>query len=987
MLRKIHQIDIIVNNQPIELYDPEKLNLRINNVIFKPEEITSKNGEYSFSFEIPATPKNNKIFNFANNMSKLNKFNTLYDCEVNVDGINIFAGTLRLTDTNEDKYTCNLISIKINKVEDIFGDTMMNELDWKIDFTGTGTINTYNMDNTNAKGVYFPLVCYGAFQKEPYASYGNDVNMYTDLLQIDNWNKWYWASFHPSFNLIELVRRCFAHKGYTLNGDIMNDQIMNQMYLSEYIDGSQDPVYNLNRDSIGKLTVIGSYRPSNIGGRSFGASGSTTNGTTRSGGVEGTSGGTRDTALLNTLKYKKTRIERVNDEYDFDKVCVFDVFATPASTTDPTAYHYQWWNSNDYIYRHANKNTTSGFIQIPADGLYTIELECTVDVAVCYDDTPGVVYTYEKKKWNGEYGNDSGLAYETITISDPTKKNFDWMPVEIQLVRNTDEPELIWTAENIMVDSYSNPGKCQYPHETDTNALIDGGQKGNKIYTSSNGVSYGGNRGTMSLGDRYFVDKGTTVAYDPFVNEGFICGFTTANKSCAVLKNGRSWNPEVTTYNHTHYRQPGYKRAIWSGNSSTGYNETRLTDYNKNTLDCPNTDYWSQTSNTGHGKVTCVVELKKNDVIFLKVLTKCLGDMKKITYGSHGPNSVSTNGLGDGTYNPQIDYNLVITPYTDKTDQFLKKENMYYLPSDAVKEAGWGTKLNLGNFLHSKEKMADFINNFIKTFNLQYNQVGKNVFINKNKLDMVTVRSEVDIDDRVITSEGNAERIDYPGSMQIKWAIAEDEAGAYRSIDTVEHQGANNWKDYIDRGSEKVQMDTTSESKVDSVESKFSYCWYQDFTYYDHDRETGNDNGHTATFTLPLIAKDEDFIIQSDDSMSKDGLSLKQRLWFRDQHTQETLEMWNGTEAVVTIPTPEYNGCVMNFNNTKGSLLDRYYNITPRTDSNYLIVECYLSPTEYLMLKNGAFTKFDDDLYLVSEIQGYDPSGSNKTELHLVKKV
>ena len=63
MLRKIHQIDIIVNNQPIELYDPEKLNLRINNVIFKPEEITSKNGEYSFSFEIPATPKNNKIIN------------------------------------------------------------------------------------------------------------------------------------------------------------------------------------------------------------------------------------------------------------------------------------------------------------------------------------------------------------------------------------------------------------------------------------------------------------------------------------------------------------------------------------------------------------------------------------------------------------------------------------------------------------------------------------------------------------------------------------------------------------------------------------------------------------------------------------------------------------------------------------------------------------------------------------------------------------
>ena len=121
--------------------------------------------------------------------------------------------------------------------------------------------------------------------------------------------------------------------------------------------------------------------------------------------------------------------------------------------------------------------------------------------------------------------------------------------------------------------------------------------------------------------------------------------------------------------------------------------------------------------------------------------------------------------------------------------------------------------------------------------------------------------------------------------------------------------------------------------------------------------------------------------------MQKDGLSLKQRLWFRDQYKQETLEMWNGQEARVTIPVSEYNGCTLNFNNQQGSLLDRYFNVTPRTDSNYLTVECYLTPTEYIMLKNGAFTKFDDDLYLVSEIVGYDPSGVNKTELHLIKKV
>lgn len=980
MLRKTHQIDIIVNNEPIELYDPENLNLRLNNVLFEPESMTSKTGEYSFSFEIPATPKNNAVFNFANNMSKLNKFNTLYDCTVNVDGMEIFTGTLRLSDTQEGKYTCNLISLKVNKIDEIFGNTTMNELNWKVDFDGTSTINDVNnnLSSTNELGYYFPLVCYGAFKKKPYAVYGNSVNMYTDLLQIDAFNRWYWESFHPSFSLVELVKRCFEHKGYTLNGDILNDMVLRNIYLSEYIDSSQDPVYNLGKTSIGTLSMNGTFTPgsplSSRGGSTFGA-------TTRSGGVESSNTESLATKTINTLSYPKEKVYGLNNEYNFDTVAAWDVFATPASMTDPNSTHYMPVLSNQYIYRKADKNSTSGFIVIPADGLYTIELSCSVDISSVYSEFSSVKYT--QKKWDGDL-KDPGIAEEEIDISSASSRTFDVLPVEIQLVRNTDEPELIWTAENVIKTGNVTgdaAGWTQYPHETNDNALITGGLKGNTSVANKNG-NFGGNRNYKALGDRYYVDKGTTIAYDPKVNEGFICGFTTANKSCSVLKNGMSWDKTITTYNQTHYIQPGYKKAIWGGKGS--YTGSELTDYNTNSLNCPNTNYWQQTNNTGQGRVTCVVELKKNDKISLKVLTK---SFMKLTVGTtrNGRTTYTTNE--DVTYNPVVTYNLKLTPYTNKTDKYMKDMNMNYLPSEEVVEAGWGTKLNLGNFLNSKEKMSDFINNFIKTFNLQYNQIGKNVFINKNKLDMVTVRNEVDIDDRVITSEGKASRIDYPGYMEVKWSISDDEAGAYRSIDTVEHQGANNWKDYIDTGSEKVQMDTTNESKSETVDSKWSYTWYQDFTYYDYDRQTGTDNGHVATFRLPIIAKDEDFITQSDKSMNKDGLSLKQRLWFRDQPVQEMLEMWDGSEAIVSIPVNEYRGVTLNFKNEKGSLLDTFFNVSPRTDSNYLTIECYLTPMEYIMLKNGAFTKFDDDLYIVSEIQGYDPSGSNKTELKLIKKV
>ena len=142
------------------------------------------------------------------------------------------------------------------------------------------------------------------------------------------------------------------------------------------------------------------------------------------------------------------------------KVFVYDIFLTPATIDDPTQYHSMDWPgpSNDYIYRKANKNSTAGYIQVPADGLYTIELQCGISVGEVYDDDPNAVYTYQKPRHNGEWGEDSGIEYDTILL-DATKKNFDWMPVEVQLVRNTDEPELIWTAEDIIKQTTSNPAR------------------------------------------------------------------------------------------------------------------------------------------------------------------------------------------------------------------------------------------------------------------------------------------------------------------------------------------------------------------------------------------------------------------------------------------------------------------------------------------------------------------------------------------------
>ena len=73
MISDVHYIELYINGGLMELESQDSLNLRINSVLFTPTQTTTKQGEYSYSFDIPSTPTNDKILNYANNLSRTNK--------------------------------------------------------------------------------------------------------------------------------------------------------------------------------------------------------------------------------------------------------------------------------------------------------------------------------------------------------------------------------------------------------------------------------------------------------------------------------------------------------------------------------------------------------------------------------------------------------------------------------------------------------------------------------------------------------------------------------------------------------------------------------------------------------------------------------------------------------------------------------------------------------------------------------------------------
>ena len=128
MVYKEHLVELWVNKKKVELESQENLNIRFNNILLDPTKISSTQAEYSFEFELPCTPVNNKIFDYANNLSKLNKFHSRWTAELYADGNLIFRGTLTLNSCKDNHYHANLVSIKNNTLDELFGEEVMSDI-------------------------------------------------------------------------------------------------------------------------------------------------------------------------------------------------------------------------------------------------------------------------------------------------------------------------------------------------------------------------------------------------------------------------------------------------------------------------------------------------------------------------------------------------------------------------------------------------------------------------------------------------------------------------------------------------------------------------------------------------------------------------------------------------------------------------------------------------------------------------------------------
>tara|TARA_R100000458_G_C8278343_1_gene254402 strand:- start:6477 stop:8903 length:2427 start_codon:yes stop_codon:yes gene_type:complete len=201
--------------------------------------VESKFGNYSKTFDLPATKNNNKFFKQLYNLqSDVSQFDTLkgHKCQLYSNDISIFEGLLYLNEIvkveTETKYRVNLVGETIRFIESL-GDATISDLEF-LDLTHEFTISNVNASGSSDPLVTIPTVNPTGTTKDIYYSWvqnggiiGNSSGEITSFSPPIN--------VQPFIKLKNIVDKIFDFAGFTLESNFL-DNILEKIFMDTGLD-------------------------------------------------------------------------------------------------------------------------------------------------------------------------------------------------------------------------------------------------------------------------------------------------------------------------------------------------------------------------------------------------------------------------------------------------------------------------------------------------------------------------------------------------------------------------------------------------------------------------------------------------------------------------------------------------------------------------------------------------------------------------------
>lgn len=961
-------IELYINRQLCDIISPENLGIRLNRILLNPAELSLRDSQYSYSITIPSTPTNDSIFSYANIEEVKNKFNHQHTALLYIDSVKVFEGYFKLSEIDENgNYKGNLVVPAKKTVKEIFGDKKMNEAgEWWLDVDDkegdNSKLETFpqfisRMNSTDNAKCIFPLVLYGLLPKQPEKQEKDGTSKYTEKTVWDDTVRFGIHDFPPSINCMQAIKHIFSTitdgkgKPVHIGGSAFDDPRLLKLYMSY-----QNPVdyeQPWNWGTLGKMHLTGKW----------------TN-------IKNDNKGVYDDNI-------EPHFFRTNGDFDHVAVNLFNSRNAEITVLEDLGNNIVQYEVEDDEQKKVKQVTN---VRVPFSGLYKITLKAAMAMINGEDDNRGSSNTSSDIRF--AYSNSSGAH-----------NGFSNIRYELKLLRSRAESS--FGMENCVIDGIYFKNNQKQDIENDKQDQTKPSFKKHPMYFPE-------------------ASSSSVLFVDPAQNPHFVCGFRWGisdsaychnpmgkdEGKCSVLaaKSGFSWDVSVDTLNYSAVKSPPYyKYGVIEGDDIA---EVVLKTDSEGTVPDPDPEEiqigyeLSKRFKVDLEGADNIVQIRAKpadaDPIMNNAQEYADGTVHMVVWLEKGEmltladvNDVGIWRQGDGHRGKAayikhaVTFDLEIEPF--RTDKEWIKVDFNGTGTNSMKwndEGNMDTdRINLVRFLPSEQKIDEWLDNFCKAFNLQLTQPEPYKF----ELDVKPVRSDmvslpaINLDHKAHPAHCSNQPLGLPSAYQIGFKINKDEEGYVKSAPP-------NTEDYEDGGG---SLSTGSiDGQIVSQSSNFSYNWYKEIIH--------NNQG----LMIPIITHKEIWLVDDPKDYAQNQSKLythySQRFWYFD-HLYDAGKVWdNGKKKKSgdTIQIALVKNCLENdkilsldYHDKYGSILKTYFNIIVTNDSNYTYVECYLTPDEYECLNGTQILQFNGDLYYIAAVEGYDPTGRNKTKLKLIRKI
>lgn len=992
------QVSLYIDNRNVDLN--EDIDIRLNKEFEDPESFIITDVNYSYEVELPVTTENRSIFGFSDVVSVTDKFNRVYDAQLYADEVLLLDGKFIINEINAESYKGNLYVPAKKELTDVLGDRTLKELvpHYKtvnsledIDkincYVGgiTGSDVVLPAEEERDNHVCFPYVLYGW----PYNKANTTNDRYYQNLNFDD-TTFNLNNVFPSFNVLSVLKDMFKTEGYTLTGNVFNNEKLAGLYQT----------YNESAD-LWKTNRMTPYY------------------------------------LSFSCDYWMCKYIQEIGAYNLSETAEeFEEEGFKYWADNPVWSNNTTFTGIDNKYEMMKRVESEGYtgakrvIVIPVSGWYQISSTGTIKLP-----SYNMLQEFDNMKvtgWKSRYDDSSfnQSAWEFQIKKGVPKENVNFygynfcVPgVPADYTNTETNPSVIWFGKNILstlhgyimptavriMDSesqrrFGKNGKTSLVKNYsgfDVSDFLLGAKWGNQKLIYSDYLKSRRYPKT-ALMDLYDVSKTPAIynkpdrfkedypditanylyLYSEFSDSDTTYGYQTAQ--ALVNEDGMA---NFDGYNTLKARQSG-SNTIYSWDTSNYGARSYPGQRNNSVL--------SQTNTDGTWNINNCVWLEEGDTVYCEVLG---------AYNNqHEKNSTSDRQCGNT--NARLTFNFSIGLVS--TNKEWKPTNDDPIRQGNEPEQSKQTNMNV--FLPNI-KCNDYLNNFLKTFNCRLSRVDETTYSLDwmGKDDLFT--NTVSIDPYCHNKDASFKRINLPSSIVYKFKVDAQEEGYVHGNDSP-YQGQPQWlfNKPNHTGELLIENPNNTSGSEKKTESLWSYTWLKTIKLSDNtiipapvicDSKLWGDS-----YTYESVQREK---LQTEKTMRLFYIYNKQRLINADtvipelnyiritgQHKFRLLVAdafhWEygkhdghnyiGERADSFI---DYDNRRMNtLNGNRKTITDNFFDLSLNGKQYECTVNCILPTFVYWGINKGSRVLFDDSLWKVKSVDGFDVSEQQPCELTLL---